>query len=586
MLFESATAPGSTSSYFFEDPVRSIEVRSPEEMPAALLAMERALDEGLWVAGYFGYECGYHWEPRAGRNFQPAGDLPLAALGMYRSPTIPVVPSTPQPGCGLAAVVPSLSPQQFDERFSRIQRWITAGDTYQVNLTFRVEASYSDGADLLFAHMMQAQPVAFGAMLHAGGRVVLSASPELFFRLEGRKLYVHPMKGTARRGRDRAEDDQFAAGLARDEKNRAENIMIVDLLRSDIGRIAETGSVRVEGLFEVERHPSLMQMTSRVTGTLNPEVSLYQLFGALFPSGSIVGAPKVRTMQIIRELEARDRGVYTGAIGYITPEREAVFSVAIRTAVLEQGKVSMGVGAGITSGSQSEAEYAECLLKADFLLDRSFELIESLRWERGCCELVDLHLERLRNSAEFFGFPFDGGSMRAAIERKASQLAAGEVQKIRLTLNSAGAYRITGSRIDPDSFSPLKVRLWADPMQSGDSWLQHKTTRRVLYDEASRVAQEAGCVDAIFSNEFGMLTEGAIHSVLLCHGDRWRTPPLSAGVLPGVYRRHLLSTRPEIREQDVAVDELWTADHIYLMNAVRGLRRVLLETGLLRRAGS
>ncbi len=583
MLLESAQDAGTESarSYFFEQPVQWIEIRTLEQVPEAFTAIEQAIADGFWVAGYLGYECGYHWEPAAAAHFEASGGLPLGAFGVYRAPVSPVPSVAEQNSCGLTDVALSLSLEQFTEQFDRIQQWIAEGDTYQVNLTCRVEAAYSHGAEVLFAHVMQRQPVEFGAMLNVHDRVILSASPELFFQLSGRELRVRPMKGTSRRGVDSAEDDRLAAALASDEKNRAENVMIVDLLRSDIGRIAKTGSVRVEDLFKVERHPSLLQMTSTIVGELREEMSFYELFRALFPCGSIVGAPKVRTMQIIRELEGRDREVYTGAIGYIKPNRDAVFSVGIRTAVLEEGRLSMGVGAGVTAGSKADQEYAECLLKAEFLRDRSFKLIESLRWEPGGCALLDLHLKRLERSAQYFGFAFDRESTERVIADYASELEGDGAWKLRLVMNAAGVCSVSATRIKEESSAVLQARLWPGPMRSSDPWLQHKTTRRTLYDEAVRVAHAAGCVDAVFLNEYGMVTEGAIHSILVRHGSVWRTPPLSAGILPGVYREHLLAMRPEVLERNVHVDELWSADEIYLMNAVRGSRRVELKRGFL-----
>jgi len=582
MLYEAAPTAEAGNSYFFEHPIQWIEIQTLQQIPSAFAAIEKAKSEGFWIAGYLGYECGYHWEPAGAPNFQPSSDLPLGAFGVYRPPTVPVHSGVQQSACGLTDVTLSLSREEFEKQFRHIQQWIADGDTYQVDLTCRVEAVYSHPADVLFSHMMLRQPVAFGAMLNIGGKVILSASPELFFQLERRKLRVRPMKGTSRRGTDETEDAVLANGLANDEKNRSENVMIVDLLRSDIGRIAKFGSVRVEDLFTVERHPSLLQMTSTIVGELREDISLYELFRAIFPSGSIVGAPKVRTMQIIRQLEGRDRGVYTGAIGYIKPDGDAVFSVAIRTAVLSESRVSIGVGAGITAGSNSNSEFEECLLKAKFLEDRSFELLESIRWESGSCQLLSLHMKRIERSARRFGFVFDQQSIRLAISGHASQLASDGAWKLRLAMNSAGICTITSSRIQTDTPSIPKVRLWPVPIHSSDVWLQHKTTRRILYDRALALAEKAGCVDAVFQNERGMVTEGAIHSILVRSGHIWRTPPLEAGILPGVFRQHLLRIRPEIREEDIHVGELSEADEIYLMNAVRGLRRVELQKEMLR----
>ena len=579
MLFEKAqeSKKDLSQSLFFENPVRWLQADELDQIPSLFTAIERARSEGFWAAGYLGFECGYHWEPKVAPGFSPNSRLPLGAFGIYRAPAKPLLDGAEQMTCGLTDITLSLSFAQFKDRFERVQEWIRAGDTYQVNLTCQIETAYSQGAQELFAHMMQRQPVEFGAMLNINDRIILSASPELFIHKCGHEVTLRPMKGTSRRGRDFTEDESLAAALSRDEKNRAENAMIVDLLRSDVGRVAKIGSVHASDLFKVERHPSLLQMTSSVQGELREDVSLHDLFRAIFPSGSIVGAPKVRTMQIIRELEERDRGVYTGAIGYIEPEGNAMFSVAIRTAVLEDGRLSMGVGAGITSDSNAASEYNECLLKAEFLSDRSFDLIESMRWKEARCELLDLHMKRIVGSARFFGYPFDENATRSLLANHVNQLPAALAWKVRLLLSPNGACALSAAAILNESPASLFVRLWHQPMRSSDPWLQHKTTRRYLYDRALACAQKVSCVDALFVNEDGMVTEGSIHSILVRHGDVWRTPPLSAGILPGVYRRHLLRTRPEVLERDVRVEELQTADEIQVMNSIRGLRNVTLQ---------
>ncbi len=453
-----------------------------------------------------------------------------------------------------------------------VRHWIERGDTYQVNLTDRFHARTEGSPEALFARMTAAQPVAYGALLRVGLHTILSASPELFFRLRGRAITVCPMKGTAARGRDAAEDAARITALHTDEKNRAENIMIVDLLRSDLGRIAETGSVRVKELFAVERLPSLLQMTSTVTAKLRPEVDLYAIFASLFPSGSIVGAPKVRTMQIVRELEGRDRGPYTGAIGFAAPSGEAVFSVAIRTAVLDGDRLSMGVGAGITYDSDPAAEYAECLLKAEFLREPPFALIETMRWENGSCPLLDRHLDRLGASAAYFDFRWEEQRVRHEIEARGSQLSRTGAWKLRCTLDRAGELAWSPPERIESQLMPLKVQVWPEPVRSGGRFLRHKTTRRALYDRAFHQASAQGYADAVFLNERGMITEGAIHSIFARHGSRWRTPPLDAGVLPGVYRAHLLAAMPGIEEASFSLDALLAADEVWLTNAVRGIR--------------
>ncbi len=583
MLFERA-GPGAAGSVetgrrdtlLFEQPEAWIAVRELPELREVFAEIERWRQKGFWVAGYLSYECGYHWQPKAYAAFQPKGPLPLAVFGVYRQPLQRVYgDGTEDATCGLLAVRPRISAEAYREQFDAAQRWISAGHTYQVNLTLEVEAAYRESAAALFAHMGRRQPSAFGAMLHLDEAMVLSASPELFFDLRDRAITTRPMKGTAARGRDAGEDDALATALALDEKNRAENVMIVDLLRNDLGRIAEVGSVRTDKLFAVERLPSLLQMTSEVTATLRQDVGMYELFRALFPSGSIVGAPKLRTMQILRELEGRDRGVYTGAIGYMAPEGEAVFSVAIRTATLQDGRVVMGIGSGVTSGSVADAEYDECLLKAQFLLQPPFHLIESLRWEHGGCALLEYHLDRMEGSAAHFGFAFARESLAVRVAEACRALPE-DAWKVRLLLDGAGQVTVQPVRLAEEAPRVLRAMLWPEPVRSGDLWLRHKTTNRALYDEAQRTAEDSGCVDALFRNEQGHVTEGAIHSVFVKHGERWRTPPLGAGILPGVYRRHLLETRPEIEEADVTVEELLCADEIWLTNAVRGVRRVTM----------
>ena len=581
VLLETTRAPGGQRSLFFSNAVEWLEVHRLEDLPLLFGRLEAAKAAGLWAAGYLSYECGYHWEPTAAPGYVPGVDaLPLAAFGLFPRPMVFASRADKTAGAPqVEATAFDLPIELFTEKVQRIRRWIEAGDTYQANFTGRIHGAFKADAAQLFARMMEAQPVEFGAMLRVGDRTILSASPELFFRLNERKITVKPMKGTAARGRDAAEDRLRAAALATDAKNRAENVMIVDLLRSDLGRIAEAGSVLVEKLFQVEQFPSLLQMSSEISATLRPKVTNYELFRSLFPCGSVIGAPKVRTMQILRELEGRDRGVYTGAIGFIAPHGEAVFSVAIRTAVVDGARLEMGVGAGITYDSDPAAEYAECLLKGAFLRHTAFQLIETMRWESGRCALLDLHLERLAASAAYFGFALDSAEAKRRIDEHGAALGPEGAWKIRLTLNHRGGIAFAGpERVAPDS-GLLTAMLWPTPVDAQDRFLWHKTTRRAVYDEAAARAREQGFADAIFHNTDGMVTEGAIHNIVVRHGDRRRTPPLRDGVLPGVYRAHLLATMPGLKEESFTVRDLLSADEVWLTNAVRGIRVVRVAAG-------
>ena len=576
----SLTAGSHERSFLFRNPVEWLEARDLSELPMFFLKLEAARAQGLWSAGYFSYECGYHWEPRAALNFIPnQEDLPLAAFGLYLAPAIFTADPSPS---GLAHGVenPSLaiSCEDFQQKIRIVHGYIESGDTYQVNLTDQVQARYPGSALELFAHMMEAQPVEFGALLRLGDRFILSASPELFFRVQGRHIIVRPIKGTAPRGRDAREDAARMEALANDEKNRAENVMIADLMRSDLGRVAETGSVRVGKLFAVERLPSLLQMSTEITATLRSDVTLYMLFASLFPSGSIVGAPKVRTMQLIQELEGRPRGVYTGSIGYFAPNGESAFSVAIRTAVLQGERLHMGVGAGITYDSVAREEYQECKLKAEFLKDNSFSLIESMRCEAGKCLLLPLHLERLQASADYFGFRFPRTELIEAIESAVRESSDRGASKLRLELRRDGSWTLSELGVLEEEPELSRAMLWPEPVQSGDRFLRHKTTRRALYNHAAQVSHERGYVDAIFQNERGIVTEGAISNIVVKHGDCWLTPPVDAGVLPGVYRASLLKRMPEIQVVEFSVEQLLGADEVWLTNAVRGMRRVVIES--------
>ena len=582
ILFESSTVSSAQQnrSLLFQNPIQWLEVRDPDQIPAVFARIDEALAQGNWIAGYLAYECGYHWEPSVYPNYQlPPNALPLAAFGVYAEPTLCTPSLKPDPkGTGLTDLAISLTPEQYTQQFEQAQRFIAAGDTYQLNLTAEVSADYTGNPADFFAYMMSAQPVDLGAMLHVGTHHILSASPELFFHQIGRQVVVRPMKGTAPRGSTPSEDDCFAALLAADEKNRAENVMIVDLLRNDLGRIAEFGSVHADKLFTVQRLPSLLQMTSEVRATLRPEITPYRLFAALFPSGSIIGAPKVHSMQLLRGLEQRDRGVYTGAIGFWSPRGEALFSVAIRTAVLDSNKLTMGIGSGLVADSLATSEYNECALKADFLRDQTFGLIETMRWQNGRCDLLQLHLDRLQSSAKYFHFHFNHESIQLAIKQQIAGLGTNIPYKLRLVLDHRGvcAFNVPEPIVADDAASQLQVQIWRTPVDSTNPLLQHKTTRRALYDQAHAEGRSQGLADVIFINEHGHITEGAIHNIFVRHGTRWRTPPLSDGLLPGVYRNHLLATQPNTTEASLTPEDLRTADEVWLTNAVRGIRKATL----------
>jgi para-aminobenzoate synthetase/4-amino-4-deoxychorismate lyase len=408
------------------------------------------------------------------------------------------------------------------------------------------------------------------------------------------------MKGTAPRSRTTAEDRTLADWLRNDPKNRAENVMIVDLLRNDLGRLCSFGSVQVHDLFAVERYPTLWQMTSTVTGQLRPEVGFQDIFRALFPCGSVTGAPKIRAMQLLAQLEARPRGVYTGAIGFFS-KNESVFNVAIRTLSLRGDHGTMSVGSGIVIDSNPADEWRECLLKAEFLTrpanpatrpsPQSFSLLETLLWQGdyplGNYPLIELHLDRLQDSADYFAFPFKRAEVRAALETHANSLTsdprAGEVHspslahKVRLLLNPGGSLEITSEPIQAPSTDPLRVRIAPQRTDPSDPMYFHKTTHRPLYAQAFQAAIEAGYDDVLFLNNRGEVTEAAIHNIFIEKAGRLLTPPIQCGLLPGVHRRHILATNLQARESILTEQDLRQADAIYLSNAVRALRPAKID---------
>ncbi len=595
VLLESSRRGTSTLSRIFTNPVRILEARTSAEVAGLFAQIEDAIHRGHFVAGFFAYECGGLFEPSAAMRPGRDNDL-LAWLGVYDrcycfDHTTGTFldgepPNLPDLSAGLEippAVPPALSfalnEEAYVARIQQIHEWIRAGDVYQLNFTFPVHVKTELRPAALYSRLRAAQPVDYGGFLHCQpGRHILSFSPELFFRVDQggkRHISTQPMKGTARRGRTTTEDREIADRLAKDPKNRAENVMIVDLLRNDLGRICSFGSVRVEKLFDVERYPTLWQMTSTVTGELRPHVGFEEIFRALFPCGSITGAPKIRAMQLIAQIEDNPRGIYTGAIGFFS-QKQSVFNVAIRTLLLEDGNASMGVGGGIIIDSEPAAEFRECQLKAEFLASspEPLSLIETMLWNDGY-PLINLHLDRLADSADYFYFSYDRAEVRAALLAEASKFADERQRKVRLLLDCDGAVRIETEVIpDLSSAGRVRVRIAAERTDPNDRFLFHKTTNRSLYDCAFAAATSAGFADVLFFNARGELTEGAISNVFIEKGGRRYTPPLSCGVLPGVYRRYLLESMPEIEEKILTLDDVKSADAVFICNALRGLRRV------------
>lgn len=544
--------------------------REPSEVAPVIDAAEAAAEAGGHVAGFVAYEAAAAFgiashEARAG--------LPLAAFMVGPEPE----PFDPDELIAAAALAPELCwrPEVSEEVYAgavrRVREHLAAGESYQVNLTFPLTAPLRGDPFALFARLARAQRADGAAYLDFGRFAVCSASPELFLEREGSRVRMRPMKGTANRGRSPAEDRRRAAALLRSPKERAENLMIVDMVRNDLGRIARVGSVAVPELFRVERFPTVLQMTSGVTA--ETDVSLAGLFAATFPCASVTGAPKVRTARIIRELEAGPRGVYTGAVGYIGPGRRARFNVAIRTATVDRelGTATYNVGSGIVWDSRAGREYAECLAKAR-VLERDvtpFSLIETLKWtpDEGFV-LLNRHLDRLASSARYFGIPFARAEARRAL---AGTATGGVPLRVRLLLDEEGRVRTEASTLPVSDSAPVRAGLAAMPIDAADPFLFHKTTRRAVYEAAT--ASRPDCDAVLLWNQDGYLTETAIANVAVCREGRWVTPPVTDGLLPGTMRADLLG-RGVIEEGRIPVSSLGAGSRLAAFNSVRGWREL------------
>ena len=522
-----------------------------DDVISVLEFAEREARSGSSVAVMLSYEAAPAFDPAFVTH--PPSDFPLAwasVIGDARNddhfaPASPIV------------WTPLVARDEYDRSVSRIQDLIAAGDTYQVNYTFPLTSSFNGDARAWYRDLCIAQGAEYSVYLDLGRYKVLCLSPELFFARRGNHVVTKPMKGTARRGRWAAEDRELARWLGNSEKNRAENVMIVDLLRNDLGKVSVPGSVRVSSLFDLERFETVWQMTSTVESTLRDGTSLVDLMRALFPCGSITGAPKIRTMQIIRELERFPRGAYTGAIGLLKPGGDCVFNVAIRTVVIdtETGVATFGVGGGVVIDSTAEREYEECLVKSRFLHSTTseFQLFESILLEDGEYFLLEDHLKRLRESADYFGFhcPMD------EIKKVLSQIAGDGSFKVRLTLWKDGRIEPQIARLEGEI---KHVSLAPEPVDSSDRFLYHKTTRR-------------GADGLIFWNERGEITESSIANVAVPIDGELCTPPIECGLLPGVFRNHLLA-RGEIKERVITIDEFQNAHEFFLINSVRKWIRI------------
>jgi para-aminobenzoate synthetase/4-amino-4-deoxychorismate lyase len=555
----------------FTDPHSILVADKLEDVASVLTQVDAYVQTRGWhAAGFLSYEAAPAFEPAV--PSRTGTDFPYLWFGLYPEPKFVKIHASLFP-LKKADWTPSEERDTYTSAVDKVRDYIANGRTYQVNYTMRLQSDYDASTWDLFLHLAHSQN-SYAAYINTGRYIICSASPELFFRLDGTTITCRPMKGTARRGRTTSEDHLQSDWLRNSEKNRAENVMIVDMIRNDLGRIARIGTVHVPELFTVERYPTLWQMTSTVKAITNE--SLSDIIRALFPCASITGAPKVSTMKIIHELETSPRNIYTGTIGHIAPGRKAIFNVAIRTALIdcETKKAEYGIGGGIVWDSTGTEEYEEALLKARVLTERepAFSLFETMLWtpDEGFF-LKEKHAARLLDSAIYFGFPVSEVQVRDTLDHFSPP--GREPRKVRLVLDRHGDLDVQSTTVLPEE-KILRAHLANQPVQTQDVFFYHKTTRRDVYDHA--LSAFPGYDDVLLYNERDELTEFTIGNLVVELDGQLFTPPVECGLLPGTFRAHLVETG-QVMERALPMEVLRDFSKMYRINSVRKWEPVRIE---------
>lgn len=594
VLLDDAREHDAADTLFYENPKQLFVANRADEVEVVLSAAETARRKGGELAGYIAYEAGLALEDRLFplAEARAGGAGPLVWLGLFEEPRriatgdMPAWLAARAQGPGsVGPLEPQISPGGYELAFERLQEAIRAGDIYQANLTFPLAGNFTGDPLGLYAALRPAAQAGYGGVIFDGSHWLLSLSPELFVSLKGREAKAKPMKGTRPRSADAGQDEALAGELANSVKDKAENLMIVDLMRNDLSRVAETGSVRVEKPFAIESYPTIHQMVSIVRAQLREDRSAADLVRALFPCGSITGAPKIRAMELIGAVEREPRGPYCGAIGRIGADGDAAFNVAIRTLRLTEiensrGKAVLGVGGAIVADSDARTEWREALLKGAFASKSSpehkaaqFDLIETMRFtpEEGI-PLLETHLSRMKDSAAELGFAFDRHEARNQLH--ACCFVLDKPGRIRLLASRSGAIALEVQNM-PDAWpTPARCIVLPLPVDPGDWRLRHKTTDRGFYEDAQAIARRHGATEALLVREDGLLTEGCVTNIFVEHDGVWLTPPAALGLLPGVFRQSLIA-EGRAREAELTIADL--EDGFFLGNALRQMVRAELK---------
>ncbi|MBN1621896.1 MAG: aminodeoxychorismate synthase component I [Endomicrobiales bacterium] len=596
-----------SNSYLFVNPIKEIVAKNLNEIDSLLKKVKKYADK-YWLSGYLSYEAAYAIENKlAGLRNNFKNSLPLAWFGVFEKPyifshkhnkwnkklhSVKDGRSISRNSHNIPLVIKhTMDYDTYVKKIRAIRNYIAKGDTYQVNFTYDVDVKSGLPPFELYNQLRSNQPTKYCAFIKNKFGNIMSFSPELFFKKESDKITVKPMKGTASR---KKRDNEQIRKFEKDKKNNAENVMIVDLLRNDLGRICGTESIKVSKLFEIETHPTVHQMTSTIQGKMRPNVDISDIIKSLFPSGSVTGAPKIRTMEIIRSLEKGERGVYCGMLGFISPDKKSVFNVPIRTLQRKKGEKNWRyrVGSGIVWNSSAEAERKECETKCSFLTLPNmphFEIFESMLWDGKKFLYLKDHIDRLKRSAKFFSYPITKDKLCEIISKITKKIKSssfpicqrenkgGVKLKIRIFLNKSGYIRWDFSKvIDPGGLNLQRIILSEKRIDEKNVFLYHKTTYKSWYEESLEKVHKGSCFDVIFCNSKGEVTEGSRSNVFIRKNGIMYTPPVRSGLLQGVLRKQLLRSKKCI-EKTMRINDLYKADAVYCGNSVRGLVEVRLK---------
>jgi len=584
LLYDNRKDRETSRSYLFVNPVEIISCFDGIKLRSCFSRLQEFLANGYYVAGFLSYEAGLFLEDALNKDPYNKSRFPLLWFGIYKKPIIfdSISLKNNLNNFSLNGKRLNISQSDYEKNIAKIKKYIADGLTYQINYTVKYKFSLHGASRNLFFDLCRKQHVHYAAFIDCGNLEILSLSPELFFKRDKERISLRPMKGTLDRGFSLPEDSNKAEQLKKSVKDRAENIMIVDLIRNDIGRVSEGGGVNTRSIFDVEKYDTLFQMTSTVNSSLKKDISWYELFKSIFPSGSVTGAPKIRTMQIIKTLEKEPRNIYTGSVGFISPDKRAVFNVAIRTVLIDKKTkhAEMGIGSGIVWDSDAKKEYEECWLKSKFLTETysDFKLIETMLWRypKGFL-LLDYHLRRLKESSRYFGFQFDKKNIIRHLLKKTKSLERSKKYRVRLLLSKDGCIQIE-AKVLSETKGLVKIAFSKRRTNPNDYFLFHKTTQRTLYNQEHKKYSHRGFYDVVFMNEKNEVTEGAISNIFIKRNGVFYTPSLNCGLLDGTFRKHLLKSKKiPIKEKILHKDDIINADQIYLTNAVRGMVKVRLE---------